>query len=137
MKIMIDTNVILDVLLERENFVDESYKVLSMCEEHRVNGFVSASAVTDIYYIVRKYTHSAEIAYNAIGKLLEIAKVCSVTNSDVLTAFQLRAKDFEDCLVSICAKSNSCDYIVTRNKTDFENFDTKALTPIEFINMFE
>ena len=58
MKIMCDTNIILDVLLERQPFVEDSYKVLSLCEEHRLEGFVSASSVTDIYYLVRKYTHS-------------------------------------------------------------------------------
>lgn len=135
MKVMIDTNVIIDVLLERENFVEESYKVLSMCEEHLISGFVSASSVTDIYYLVRKYTHSTELAYKTIGKLLEIVKVCGVTNNDVLTAFQKKAKDFEDCLVSVCAKSNNCNYIITRNKKDFENFEVEALTPTEFINM--
>ena len=135
MKVMIDSNVILDVLLERENFVEESYKILSMCEEHRINGFVSASSVTDIYYLVRKYTHSTELAYNAVGKLLEIVKVCDVTNNDVLTAFQKKAKDFEDCLVSVCAKSNNCNYIITRNKKDFENFEVEALTPMEFLSL--
>lgn len=135
MKVMIDTNVIIDVLLERENFVEESYKVLSMCEEHLISGFVSASSVTDIYYLVRKYTHSTELAYKAIGKLLEIVKVCGVTNNDVLTAFQKKAKDFEDCLISVCAKSNNCNYIITRNKKDFEDFEVEALTPTEFINM--
>ena len=135
MKVMIDTNVIIDVLLERENFVEESYKVLSMCEEHRISGFVSATSVTDIYYLVKKYTHSTELSYNAIGKLLEIVKVCGVTNNDVLTAFQKKSKDFEDCLVSVCAKSNNCNYIITRNKKDFENFEVEALTPTEFINM--
>lgn len=72
MKIMCDTNVIIDVLLEREPFVEASYMVLSLCEEHRIEGFVSASSVTDIYYLVRKYTHSTELAYKAVGKLLEI-----------------------------------------------------------------
>ncbi|MBD5081542.1 MAG: PIN domain-containing protein [Ruminococcaceae bacterium] len=134
MKVMIDTNVIIDVLLERENFVEESYKVLSMCEGRHISGFVSASSVTDIYYLVRKYTHSAKLAYKAIGKLLEIVKVCDVTNNDVLTAFQKKAKDFEDCLVSVCARSNSCKYIITRNKKDFENFEVEALTPTEFLN---
>ena len=88
MKIMCDTNIISDVLLKREPFVDESCRVLSLCEEHRLDGFVSASSVIDIYYLVRKYTHSTELAYQAIGKLLEIVKVRSVTNQDVLTAFQ-------------------------------------------------
>ncbi|MCM1307007.1 MAG: PIN domain-containing protein [Butyrivibrio sp.] len=134
MKIMCDTNVIFDVLLEREPFVTDSCKVLNLCEEHKIDGFVSASAVTDIYYVVRKYTHSTDKAYKAVGKLLEIVKVCSVTNNDVLAAFQKKAKDFEDCLVATCAKSIHCDYILTRNKKDFEEFDVRVITPAEFIS---
>lgn len=133
MKIMYDTNVIMDVLLEREPFVADSYKVLSLCEEHKIDGFVSASSVTDIYYLVRKYTHSTELAYKAVEKLLEIVKVCSVTNDDVLTAFQKKAKDFEDCLVATCAQSIHCSYIVTRNKKDFEGFGIPSITPTEIL----
>ncbi len=134
MKIMCDTNIIVDVLLEREPFAEDSCKVLSLCEEHKIDGFVSASSITDIYYLVRKYTHSTDLAYKAVGKMLEIVKVCSVTNKDILTAFQRRARDFEDCLVATCAKSIRCDYIVTRNKKDFEEFDIPLLTPVELLN---
>ncbi len=133
MKIMCDTNVIIDVLLEREPFVEDSYKVLQFCEEHKIDGFVCASSVTDIYYLVRKYTHSTDLAYKAVGKLLEIVKVCSVTHNDILNAFQKKAKDFEDCLVAICAKSIHCDCIATRNKRDFEEFCIPALTPTEIL----
>ncbi len=133
MKIMCDTNVVMDVLLDRKPFVADSYKVLSLCEEQKIAGFVSASSVTDIYYLVRKYTHSAELAYQAVEKLLEIVQVCSVTDRDVLAAFQKRAKDFEDCLVSVCARSIHCDYIVTRNKKDFEEFDIPAILPSELL----
>ena len=136
MKIMCDTNVILDVLLEREPFVEDSCKLLRLCEEHRVDGFVSASSVTDIFDLVRKHTHSIDLAYKAVGKLLEIVKVCSVTNDDVLTAFQRRAKDFEDCLVATCAKSIHCESIITRNKKDFEEFGILLLTPTEFLQQF-
>lgn len=136
MKIMCDTNVIIDLLLEREPFVEASCRVLSLCEEHKIEGFVSASSVTDIYYLVRKYTHSTELAYKAVGKLLEIVKVCSVTNNDVLTAFQRKARDFEDCLVATCAKSIRCNCIVTRNKKDFEEFDIPLLTPEELLQQF-
>ena len=134
MKIMCDTNIIIDMLLERAPFAEASCRVLSLCEEHRIEGFVSASSVTDIYYLVRKYTHSTELAYKAVGKLLEIVKVCSVTNNDVLTAYQRKARDFEDCLVATCAKSIHCDCIVTRNKKDFEEFDILPLTPEELLN---
>ena len=134
MKIMVDTNIIIDVLLEREPFVDDSCKLLSLCEEHQIDGFVSASSITDIYYLVRKDTHSTELAYKAIGKILEIVKICSVTNAEVLPAFQKKAKDFEDCLVAVCAKSINCDYIVTRNIRDFEEFDVPAIAPADFLS---
>ena len=137
MKIMCDTNIFLDVLLEREPYVDDSSKILRLCEEHKLDGVVSASCITDIFYLVRKYTHSVDMAYKAIGKVLEIVKVCSVTNNDVLMAFQRKAKDFEDCLVATCAISIHCDYIVTRNKKDFEEFAIPMLTPSELLKQLE
>ena len=82
---------------------------------------------------MRKYTHSTELAYKAVGKLLEIVKVCSVANNDILIAFQKKAKDFEDCLVATCAKSIHCDYIATRNKGDFEGLGIPVLTPAEIL----
>lgn len=137
MKIMCDTNIFLDVLLEREPFSDDSSKILSLCEEHKLEGFVSASCITDIFYLARKYTRSTELAYNAVGKVLEIVKVCSVTNNDVLVAFQKRARDFEDCLVATCAKSIQCDYIITRNKKDFEEFGIPLLEPSELLQQLK
>ena len=137
MKIMCDTNIFLDVLLERESFADDSSRVLSLCEEHRLEGFVSASCITDIFYLVRKYTRSTELAYNAVGKVLEIVKVCSVTNNDVLLAFQKKARDFEDCLVATCANSIHCDYIITRSKKDFEEFSIPLLEPSELLRQLK
>ncbi len=131
MKIMCDTNVVVDVLLDREPFAEDSCKLLMFCEEHKIDGFISASSITDIYYLVRKHTHSTKLAYKALGKLLDIVKVCSVTDDDILTTFHKKAKDFEDCLVATCAKSIHCDYIITRNKKDFEEFDIPVLTPTE------
>jgi len=74
---MCDTNVIIDVLLEREPFVEDSYKFLSLCEEHKIDGFVSASSITDIYYLVKKYTHSTNLAYKAVGRRWKLLK-CAV-----------------------------------------------------------
>lgn len=68
-----------------------------------------------------------------IDVFLEIVKVCSVTNNDILIAFQKKAKDFEDCLVATCARSIHCDPIVTRNKRDFEGFSIPVFTPTEIL----
>ena len=135
MRIRCDTNIIRDVLLDRPAFAEKSCGVRALCEARKLEGFVSASAVTDIFYLVRKQTHSTELAYRAVGKLLEIVKVCGVTGDDVLAAFQKKARDFEDCLVAVCARSVKCDYIVTRNKADFAGFCVPAVTPEELLEL--
>lgn len=84
-----------------------------------MQGFVTASTITDIFYLTRRALHSTEETYKVVGHILNLVKVLTVTNDDVLTAFQARANDFEDCLLATCAKSNKCDGIVTRNKKTF------------------
>ena len=133
MRLMIDTNIFLDVLLQREPFFESSRSVLRLCEEKKVQGFLSASAVTDIFYIVRKGLQSTEAAYKALGSVLDIVKVLTVTNEDVLNAYMLKAADFEDCLLATCAKSNKCAAIVTRNKKDFLDFGITLLSPEEML----
>ena len=129
MRMMIDTNVILDVLLQREPFYTGSKKVLRLCEQKKILGFVSASTITDIFYITRKATGSVDETYRVISSILKFVNVLSVSNDDVNRALQIKASDFEDCLLAVCAKSNKCDAIVTRNAKDFEPFDIPLLLP--------
>lgn len=136
MRLMIDTNIFLDVLAEREPFYQNSKAVLDLCEKKKVQGFLSASSVTDIFYLIRRQLHSVELAYKAIGSVLDIVKVLTVTNDNVLDAYLQRANDFEDCLLATCAKANHCDAIVTRNKKDFLSFGITLLSPEEVIEMF-
>jgi len=133
MRLMIDTNIILDVLLRRDVFFENSKEVLKLCEERKCEGMVSASAITDIFYITRKALGSVEDTYRVLDAILNIVKVLTVTNTDVLQAFQVRAKDFEDCLMATCAKSNQCEGIVTRNKKDFINFGVALYSPEEVV----
>ena len=135
MRLMIDTNVVLDVLLERESFYINSRAVLDLCESRKINGFISASAATDIFYLVRKSLQSTDEAYNALGNILNIVKILTVTNDDVNSAFIQRAQDFEDCLLAASAKSNKCDSIVTRNKKDFLTFGITLFSPEEIIDL--
>lgn len=72
-----------------------------------------------------------------ISSILNIVRILTVTNDDVLNAFQVRAKDFEDCLMATCAKSNKCDGIVTRNKKDFLTFVVTLYSPEELLQLFE
>ena len=97
---------------------------------------MSASAVTDIFYLTRKALGSLEDTYKVISSLLNILKVLTVTNQDVILAFQQKARDFEDCLLATCAKSNKCDGIVTQNKRDFITFGVTLYTPEELLMLF-
>ena len=137
MRLMIDTNIILDVFLERESFYEQSKDILTMCENKDIYGFVSASTATDIFYLVRKALNSTDEAYKALGNILNIVKVLTVTNDDVNEAFVCHAKDFEDCLLATCAKSNKCDGIVTRNKKDFITFGITLYSPEEIIEIIK
>ena len=136
MRLMIDTNIILDVLLEREPFYENSKSILDLCESGKIHGFISASTATDIFYLVRKSLKSTEEAYKALGHILNIVKILTVTNDDVNSAFIQHSSDFEDCLLATCAKSNKCDGIVTRNKKDFLTFGITILSPEDVIDSF-
>ena len=132
-RIMIDTNIFLDVLLNRESLADSSSEFLELSENNVFTGLVTSSCITDIFYIVRKHLKSTDAAYFAVGKILNIASVCNVTGSDVMLAYERHARDFEDCLLAVCAISNDCHCIVTRNKPDFSEFDIPCLTPEEWL----
>ena len=135
MRLMIDTNIILDVLLKRDPFFKDSKAVLDLCESRKIFGFISASTATDIFYLVRKALNSTDEAYTALGHILKIVKALTVTNDDVNTAFIQHAPDFEDCLLATCAKSNKCSGIVTRNKKDFLTFGISTFSPEEIIEI--
>ena len=137
MKLMIDTNVVLDVLLERPEFYEKSKAVLDLCESKKILGFVSASSITDVFYLVRRALRSTEETYKVIEALLNIVGVLSVTEADVHRAFLRHAKDFEDCLLAESAKSNNCVGIVTRDSRDFQNFEITLYSPEEIILKLE
>ncbi len=137
MKLLIDTNIILDFLLEREPFYNNSKEILNLCALKKFQGFITASSVTDIFYIVHKALKNIDETYKILAAILNILEILSVTGNDVQKAFIRKAKDFEDCLMAECAKSNKCDGIVTRNYKDFQDFNIKIYTPENIIEKFK
>lgn len=132
-KAMLDTNVILDVLLAREPFADSSRQIFKLCEEGKLQGIVTASCITDIYYIVRKHSKDPDLAYRVLGKLFDIVRVCDTTGADIISVYQQKPKYFEDCVVATCALRVGCDCIITHNPTDFDTSELPPITPMEFI----
>ena len=133
LKVLIDTNIFLDVFSGNPLFLKDSKAVLTLCEKGKIEGYTTASAITDIFYLIRKLLHDTEKAYKALGNILNIVKILPVTNEDVLNAYITQAPDFEDCLQAICAKKNKCSAIVTRDTKGFSSFDIPLLTPEELL----
>lgn len=130
MRLLIDTNVIIDVLAKRTGFYQDSLEVLHFCEVRKAEGFISATSVTDIMYILRKHLEP-EFIQETIKTMLTVISVADVTKSDINTAFDLKMSDYEDAVQASCAKRIKADYIVTRNAKDFKNSPVKAITPTD------
>ena len=136
MKIMIDTNVIIDVYQNRMAFVDNSGKVLKLSESHKVTGYITASTVTDIYYILGRHIKDDQQLRTLVKKLLTSVTLADVLAKDVIDSFVLVIDDFEDALSAQCAKRLKADYIVTRNTKDFVNSPVPPITPDDFLGKF-
>jgi len=133
-KVLIDTNIILDIALQREPFFEDADQIFGKIDEEVIKGFVSASAITDIYYVSRK-SCGRERTIAFIRELIDILEVLSVTKANIIDALNTDFKDFEDAVQYCVADMNRIDVIVTRNKSDFELSAIKACTPKELLKM--
>ena len=136
MKVLIDTNVIIDVLGKNEKFYDDSYKIILLGLEGEIETIMSASAVTDVYYILKKYIHDSIVLRENIFLLSNYLKICKATAEDITNAVLLSIPDFEDAVVAAIAKREKADFIISRNESDFENSHIPAISPAQFINRF-
>ena len=121
-RIIVDTNIIIDVFAKREGFYETSYKLLKLCENGDIIGCITASTVTDIYYLIRKYA-DRKTADDALGHLLNIFTVIDVTGEDVVNAYLMHSEDYEDCLLGVCAARAGINRIVSRDKRGFKTMD--------------
>jgi len=135
MKALIDTNVVLDVLLERHPFYDDSFAVFQLVDLERIKGYLSAASITDIFYFVRKKWRDIEEVYRIMDELTTLFSVALVSETTIANALALRWKDFEDAVQYIAATEISIDYIVTRNTQDFSSSHIPAVTPEQFIQI--
>lgn len=135
MKLVIDTNVIIDVFEKRDQFYESSRKVLELCQSGKIQGFITSKTLCDIFYLLHSYLHDKDMTYKACDNVLKIFKVLGVSSNDTYIAYEKRTTDFEDCLLAQCAISNKCNGIVTRNVKDFKNFDISVYTPEDIVDL--
>lgn len=131
-KVILDTNIILDIALDRRDFCEDAKKVLLLLNQNGIKSFVTATTITDIYYILKKSKgHQHTIAF--LTGLFNFIDIAGVTKDVVLAALTSVMSDFEDAVQTETAKYNDIDTIITRNFSDFEYSGLEVYTPAKFI----
>jgi len=133
MKVLIDTNVALDFLLHRKDYAS-ALDMFGMAEKKYITGYISASAITDIFFL-SKGTLGKKPTIEAMKNMLQVFKPATVTDSHIYQALDLDWSDFEDSVQFVVGEGLAVDYIVTRNIHDFSSSSIPALTPEDFIKI--
>ena len=130
--ILLDTNIILDIALRREPHFYHSSKLFRLFDEKLIEGYITATTLTDIYYIARK-EKTRNAAKNFIRDLIKIVEVLGVDKEVIQDALSSNIDDFEDAVQVFSAEHHEIKTIVTRNKKDFRKSGLEILTPKELI----
>jgi predicted nucleic acid-binding protein len=133
-KILFDTNIIIDVLLDREPFSDLATKLVSKVEKKEIIGYLGATTVTTLYYLAAKVAGKKK-ADLEINKLLSIFQIAPVNKSVLAEAIKTKFKDFEDAVLHEAAKQIEIQGIVTRNPKDFKSATLSIYSPEELYKM--
>ena len=136
MRILFDTNVILDVVLERVPFYQNSALALSRASTSRLEGFASAHAIPTIAYIVGKAKTPKDVR-RVLEALLSGLSVAAVTETGIRRALTSPLADFEDAVTLAAAEECQAKYIVTRNTRDFAGSLVRAILPEIFLQTLQ
>lgn len=132
MKLLIDANILLDVLQNRQPHVQSSSLIWKLCETNQAHGCVSALTFANLVYVMRKELNPKMIE-DTLHKLSLIFEFTDLNAADLTRAAELNWDDFEDAIQSVTAERIHADYIITRNVRDFAKSKVMAFTPAELI----
>ena len=137
MNVMIDTNVVLDDILDRAPNAEPARKVVSLVTDEVIGGYLTANCLTDIFYVVSK-SRNETTARKVVRNLLLSFSVVSVTGEDCRQAVDFPLEDFEDALVVVCAEKAALNCIVTNDKIFLNGADLSvpAISPADFLSRF-
>ena len=133
MKVLVDTNVVLDVLLARQPFVKHSSEVFALVETSTIEGYLCATTVTTIEYLLSQALSDKNTAAS-ITRLLDIFEVAPVNRAILEQALRSEIEDFEDAVIEQSAKLVDVKFVVTRNLKDFQRSEVTALDPEELLS---
>jgi len=132
-RILVDSDIILDVLLERKPFYEHSAKILSLCEANEMEGFITPVICANLYYMIRrKVGHSG--AKRTLTNLLRFIKVLTQNEQTIVQALESSFNDFEDALQHYASvQQKLINHIITRNTKDYKSSEISVMTPQEFL----
>lgn len=134
MRIFLDTNILLDVLLDRKPFCEASSKLWRLAECGRLEAAISAISFNNVFYIVRKYA-GKEAAQRTVEVMNGNFSVFPLTRDIISRAIAAKLPDFEDSIQFFSAVACEADYIITRNARDFPQESIPVLSPASFLGL--
>ncbi|XOF35075.1 MAG: type II toxin-antitoxin system VapC family toxin [Candidatus Electrothrix sp. YB6] len=136
MKVLVDTNVILDIALNREPFVEHAVRFFKEAQQHSIQLVMTATTITDLYYITSK-AKGRETALSFIDDLLCFFDVASVDKEVIMRALQSDMSDFEDAVQAYSAQQKNISIIITRNEKDLLESGLEVHTPETFLQKIQ
>ena len=132
-KLFLDTNVVLDLLGEREPFYNSAAKITTLADKGEIDLIVSALTYSTVYYLLSRF-EDKELVKEKIRKFKVIAETSDLTDKIVDKGLSSKFSDFEDSLQYYCAIKMDCKILITRNGKDFRESEIPVLTPDEYLN---
>lgn len=132
MRVLIDTDVVLDLMLKRATFFADALAIWQAGDEGRYKRYIAAMTPINAFYVARKFI-GVQAARQAVGELLAATNVCGIDSYVLSTAYSLPVTDFEDAVQVASAQVAGIDVIVTRNTIDYAHAPILISTPTEFL----
>jgi predicted nucleic acid-binding protein len=136
LKVIVDTNVVLDVLLAREPFLKPAVEVFCLVEESRIDAFICATTVTTVDYLLVKSLPKSD-ARSALRRLISLFEIATVNRPVIERALESKIQDFEDAVLSEAGQMAGADFVITRNIKDFSGSSLKVCDPDEFLALLD
>ena len=133
-RVLVDLNVVIDVIQNRQPFYEDSAGVLDAVARREVSGWLAAHSVTTLYYVISRI-RNREAAVNAVTGLLESFTVATVDDTVIRKALLLGWTDFEDAVQMAAAVAEGVDYLITRNIKDFQSGPVPVIQPAAFLTL--
>ncbi len=135
MKVIIDTNIALDMMANRQDFQDEAAKVFTICIGGLAQGYFTSNSVCDLHYVLHRHFHDERRTRSVLETWLNLVGILEVNRDDCMKALNSKTADYEDAVIQQAAARSGCDYIVTRNLRDYEFSSVPAVSPAEFVKL--